>query len=62
MSKAEDFEDILGALEVGAEGIEKSVRIERPHMFEGLPPEQVRAIVHIDECAYSVTIECVASS
>lgn len=64
MGRAEDFEHILGALEVGLdnEDSEKSIRIERPHMFEGLPPEEVRAIVHIDECAYSVTLRCVASS
>ena len=68
MAKADHFNAILDAHDIGLDVVAvasnyefTSVRNERPMVFKGLPPEQVRTIVHIDECAYRVTIECVAS-
>ena len=65
MAKAEHFAFILDALDLGLEsytpddGSGYSVIVERPLMFDELPPENVRSIVVIDGCVYSVTIEAV---
>ncbi len=58
----EHFQLILDALQVGLDNEDvPTVQVELPTLLPALPPPtSVRAIIHLDESAYSVTIEQVA--
>lgn len=61
--KREDYELILGALEVGLpDDGERDIQFDQPHVFEGLhAPTVVRAIVTIDGQPYEVVIRGLVS-
>lgn len=54
MSRPEDFNTILDALEVG---LEEKGTIDRPFVLGVIPPKSLRAIVDIEGHRYAVTIE-----
>jgi len=57
MMKPEHIHAIFDALEVGIEGADVTIILDRPHLVPILLPETVRGTVTVEGVVYTLTVE-----